>query len=151
GDATDEFTNLWLGVGLSVAYDIHIDDTFVIQPSVSGGYTWIRTPNYMSVSHNYVSSQNFNSLNLIPELQFIKNIIGDWYGIAHVKYVVSSNHGGVTDIDGIKIDRLDYDNHTEYGIGVEKHIDVFDLAVSVGRYDGAYTGWKGSASIKYIF
>lgn len=147
----DEFANIWVGAGLNISYDVRIDDSFYMQPFVYGGYTWVRTPNYMSVSNDYVVGQNFNSLNLIPGVKFVKNVIGDWYGTANVKYVVSSNHGGVANIAGVAVDRLDYGNHTEYNIGVEKHIDGFDLSLNIGRSDGAYTGWQGSATVKYVF
>ncbi|MBQ0013453.1 MAG: hypothetical protein KBS86_02715 [Proteobacteria bacterium] len=147
----DNFNNIWIGTGVNLAYDIRVDNTFYIQPSVYGGYTWIRAHDYTSLSGDHVTSQNFNSLNLIPGLRFVKNIIGDWYGTAGVKYVMSSNHGGVTDISGRAVENLDYGNHTEYAISIERHIESFDLSVNIGRYDGAYTGWQGGASIKYVF
>ena len=148
---TDEFANMWAGVAVNATYNITLDDTFTLQPGVYAGYTWIGAADYLSKSGVSIANHNLNSFEIAPSLRAIKNIGRGWFGYIGVKHAFVSGHGGTVIVDGIKYNELDIRNYTEYGIGVEKSIDRFNVALNLNRRDGGRSGWNGSVTMKYIF
>ena len=148
---TDEFANMWAGAAINATYNIALDDTFTLQPGVYAGYTWIGSANYMSMSGASVANQNFNTFEIAPSLRAIKHIGRGWFGYIGVKYAFMSGHGGTVVVDGMKYDELDTRDYAEYGIGIEKSIDRFNIALNLNRRDGGRSGWNGSVNLKYIF
>ena len=53
--------------------------------------------------------------------------------------------------DGVEYSELDTRDYAEYGIGIEKSIDRFNVALTLNRRDGGRAGWNGSVTMKYIF
>ncbi len=147
----DEFANMWAGAALNMTYNIALDNTFTIQPGVYAGYTWISGANYMSMSGDAVANQNFNSFEIAPEIRAIKHIGRGWFGFINFKYAFMMGHGGDVVVNGMKYDDLDMRDYAEYGIGIEKSIDRFNIALNLNRRDGGRAGWNGGFNVKYIF
>lgn len=148
---SDEYANLFAGLGAKVTYNIALDATFTLQPGVYGGYTWIRGANYTMSDGTHVANNNFNMLEVTPGLRAIKHIGNNWFGFIGAKYVFNFEHGGDASAAGAQLADLDSDNYSEYGIGIEKSIDRFNMSVNVGRRDGGRSGWTWGTSLKYIF
>lgn len=148
---TDEFANMWAGVAMNATYNIALDDSFTIQPGVYAGYTWVGSANYMSMSGNTVANQNFNMFEVAPEIRAIKHIGRGWFGFIDFKYAFMMGHGGDVVVDGITYDDLNTRDYAEYGIGIEKSIDRFNIALNLHRRDGGRSGWSGGFNLKYIF
>lgn len=148
---TDEYANMWAGAALNATYNISLDDTFTLQPGIYAGYTWIGSANYISASGDSVENQNFNMLEITPSLRAIKHISKGWFGYIGVKYVLNYPHGGDVLANGVLLQELDIDNYSEYGIGIEKSIDRFNVAIHLNRHDGGRYGWNGGFNLKYIF
>lgn len=148
---TDEFINLWLSGGLNATYNIKLDNTFILQPGLYAGYTWVESTNYTSVSGERISTQNFNLVELSPALRAIKYIGTGWYGTMHVRYVMTDTHGGDTFVNGTPLTALESDNFVEYGLNLEKNIENFQFSASIIRRDGWHDGFGGNLGIKYIF
>ena len=147
----DEFANMWAGAALNATYNIALDESFTLQPGVYAGYTWIGSANYMSMSGDTVANQNFNTFEVAPEIKAIKHIGKGWFGLLTFKYAFMMGHGGDVIVNGIQLEELDTRDYAEYGIGIEKSIDRFNVALNITRRDGGRTGWSGGFNLKYIF
>ena len=147
----DEFANMWAGAALNATYNIALDDTFTIQPGVYAGYTWIGSANYISASGDSVANQNFNMFEVAPGIRAIKHIGKGWFGFINFKYAFMMGHGGDVIVNGNQLDDLDTRDYAEYGIGIEKSIDRFNIALNINRRDGGRSGWNGGFNLKYIF
>ncbi|MDE6250505.1 MAG: autotransporter outer membrane beta-barrel domain-containing protein [Alphaproteobacteria bacterium] len=147
---TIDYSNTWVGATAHSAYNIAIDDTFTLQPSLYIGYTWVKSDNYTIGKYN-ITNTNLNTLEITPEIRAIKHIGAGWFGTAKLRYVINWDNGGKSKINNTQIADLDTDNYAEYSIGLEKSIDRFNIALHIGRRDGGRTGWHGGTSFKYIF
>lgn len=147
----DKYTNMWSGAALNATYNINIDDTFTLQPGLYAGYTWVGSGNYISISGENVANKNLNMFEITPALRAIKHITRGWFGYIGVKYVFRDVNGGDIFIDGDGYEMLDIANYSEYGIGLEKSVDRFNISFHLNRLDGGYYGWDGGFNLKYIF
>ncbi|MGN0916591.1 MAG: hypothetical protein ACI4NZ_00040 [Candidatus Enterousia sp.] len=147
---SNDYSNAWLGATIHGAYNIAIDDTLTLQPGIYAGYTWVNSDDY-TIGATDIGNSNLNSFELTPEIRAIKHIGSGWFGSANIRYVAAWQNGGDTNINGTHIKDLDSDNYAEYGIGLEKSIDRFNITLHIGRRDGGQTGWNGGTSFKYIF
>lgn len=145
-----DYSNIWIGATAHGAYNIAIDETFTLQPSLYIGYTWVKSDDYTVGRYN-ITNSNLNAFEITPEVRAIKHIGAGWFGTAKLRYVINWDNGGETKINNIHIADLDSDNYAEYGIGLEKSIDRFNIALHIGRRDGGHAGWNGGTSFKYIF
>lgn len=145
-----DYSNAWIGGTIHGAYNIAIDDTFTLQPNLYAGYTWIKSDDYTTRKYN-IKNDNLKAFEITPEIRAIKHIGAGWFGTAKLRYVITWENGGETKINNIKIADPDSDNYAEYGIGLEKSIDRFNIALHIGRRDGGHAGWNGGTSFKYIF
>lgn len=148
---TDEYANMWAGGAARAAYNIALDDTFTLQPSIYAGYTWIKSANYVSVSGEKIANKNFNIFEITPAMRAIKHLGKGWFGFIGIKYVFESDNGGDVIVNGTKLSKLDSENYSEYGVGIEKSIDRFNLMLHLDRRDGGRTGFSGGLNLKYIF
>jgi len=145
-----DYSNAWVGTMIHGAYNIAIDDTLTLQPSLYAGYTWVKSDNFILGALD-VTNSNLNTFEITPEIRAIKHIGAGWFGTATARYVFSWANGGETKVNNARMIDFDTDNYVEYGIGVEKSIDRFNIALHVGRRDGGRNGWNGGTSFKYIF
>ena len=148
---SDKYANTWAGAALNATYNIRLDDTFTLQPGFYAGYTWIGFADYISISNENISNKNFNVFEITPSLRAIKHVGKGWFGYIGVKYVFTSTNGGDIMVDSINYDKLDINNYSEYGIGIEKSIDKFNISFHINRHDGGRYGWNGGFNLKYIF
>ena len=148
---TDEFTNFWIGGALNARLNIMLDNTFMLQPMLHAGYTWIKSENYTSASGDKLQNDAFNTLEFTPGIRAIKHIANDWYGTLNAKYVMIFLDGGELHINNNAANSLEIGNFFEYSISVEKDIQNFNLSALIGRHEGERDGWIGSLNIKYIF
>lgn len=147
---TDDYSNAWVGGAIHGAYNIAIDETLTLQPGVYVGYTWVKSDDHI-FGATKIENTNLSAFEITPEIRAIKHIGAGWFGTANVRYNATWESGGKTKINGTHIKDLDSDNFVEYGIGLEKSIDRFNIALHIGRRDGGRTGWNGGTSFKYIF
>lgn len=148
---TDEYANIWAGMAARASYNIAVTDTFTFQPNLYAGYTWIKSANYISKSGAHIANKHFNTFQLAPGLRLIKHWNKGWFTTIYGKYAIDFEHGGTAAVSDVKIHDLETDDYAEYGIGIEKSIDRFNIAVNIGRRDGGRTGWNGGFNLKYIF
>ena len=150
GAASDDVSSMWAGLAANVSYKIMLDDTFALVPGIYGGYTWIDTDDY-TVYGNTVRNDALHMFNVAPGVCAVKHIADGWYGTIGAQYVFTFTDGGATHAPGVKLNELDIDDYSEYGIGLEKSIDKFGFAININRRDGARTGWNGGIKVKYVF
>lgn len=148
---TDEYANLWSGVAVNATYNIALDKTFTLQPAIYAGYTWVQSANYISASGDAISNDNLNAFEITPALRAIKHIGKGWFGFANVKYVMMFGNGADTFVDSVALSELETDNYFEYGLGIEKSIDRFNISININRHDGGRDGWNGGFNFKYLF
>ncbi len=147
----DEYTNAWIGGGINASYDIILDQSFVLQPGVFAGYTWIKSGNYTSYSGADIQNSNFNIIEITPSIRAIKHIANGWFGTIGARYVFTFAHGGDASANNIPMQELKINNYSEYGIGIEKAINRFNISLNLGRRDGGRTGWNGGIGMRYWF
>ncbi len=148
---SDEFANAWLGAAINATYNIAIDDSFTLQPGVYAGYTWLGSANYISSTDANIANQNINMFEIAPEFRAIKHIGKMWFASFNFRYAFMMGHGGIVLINGIQQEDLSIKDYAEYGIGIEKSIDRFNIGLNINRRDGGHTGWSGGFNLKYIF
>ena len=148
---TDNFNDFWLSGAINTSYDLVLDSTFVLRPTINTEYTWIKSENYTSVSGDKITNTNFNIIEISPEIQAIKNIGNDWFGKMNVKYVMTFTTGGDTTINTTNKINLNDTKYFEYGISVGKNIHSTNIYATIGRQDGDMYGWFGNINIKYLF
>lgn len=105
----------------------------------------------MSMSGDTVANQNLNVFEVAPEIRAIKHIGKGWFGSLNFKYAFMMGNGGDVVINGNVMEELETRDYAEYGIGIEKSIDRFNVALNLNRRDGGRTGWSGGFNLKYIF
>ena len=149
--ASDEFANLWIGASINTKYNIRLTDEFTLQPGAYIGYTWIKSANYISVAGAMLDNNNFNMFEISPALRAIQHIGRGWYGTLGARYAFNLKSSGKAYANNVQLPDLDTKDFVEYGVGVEKSIDRFNIAVNLGRHDGGRRGWNGGFSLKYIF
>ncbi len=148
---TDEHTTFWIAGTANIAYNIAMDNTFTLQPSIQTGYTWIKSENYTSASGDIITNDAFNMFEVTPTLRAIKHIGDNWYGALDVRHVmIFANDGDIT-VNNTAINTLDYDNFTEYGISLEKSVGHITLRANIGRREGSHSGWTGGINFKHLF
>ena len=145
------FSNFWLGAGLNASYDIKLAESFILQPGVYGGYTWIYSKGYQTETGDSISIDSLNNLEVSPSLRAITRFGEGWYATLSGRYVFNFESGGDAKIAGATIPELELMDYAEYGVGIEKNTDRFGIGVSLNRRDGGRTGWIGELNIKYIF
>lgn len=149
--AGDEYANMWLGAAINARYNFRITEIFTLQPGIYGGYTWINSANYISAAGAAAENHNFNTFTVAPTLRTIVLLARGWYGTAEARYVANFINSGDAYANGVKLPELGDKNYIEYGIGIEKSIDRFNISVNLGRRDGGRAGWNGGMSFKYLF
>lgn len=147
----NNFTNFWIGAATNASYDITLDKTFILRPSLQVGYTWIQTKDYTLTSGDIITNQNLNLIQITPEIQAIKHIGNGWFGQADVKYVMSFDNNPDTHINNVKLHGLSLDNYFEYSISVGTNVSDTNISATIGRHDGGIYGWFGGLNIKYVF
>ena len=147
----DEFANMWAGVAMNATFNIALDNTFTIQPGVYAGYTWIGSADYISMSGDAIANANYNMFEIAPEIRAIKHVGRGWFGYINFKYAFVMGTPGDVWVNGTLYDELTTRDYAEYGIGIEKSIDRFNVGLQINRRDGGRAGWNGSVNLKYIF
>lgn len=151
-DLTDDFSNMWIGAAFDTIYTITLDDTFFIQPNIYFGYTWIKSADYTSSVGTAIENTNVSVFEITPGLKFVKKITNEWTGFAQVRHTILISGGGDIYENGAFINDLPQGNFTEYGIGIEKRVNRFDISANINRRDGSVRyGWGGGINVKYIF
>ncbi len=148
---SDDYTNTWMGAALQASYDYSVDDTFILQPSIYVGYTWVKSANYTSQNLETYNNDNLNSIDIIPKLSAIKHIGNGWIGSLNAKYAISDISGGQLKINNAKTASIQTGNYTEIGIGLEKSIERFTMSANINHRDGSNDGWNGGMQLKYAF
>lgn len=148
---TDEYANMWLGSGINASYNIALTDSFSLQPAIYLGYTWVRSANYTAESGEDISNENFRMLDITPALRAIKHLGRGWFGILGVKYTFTSDFGGDVSVNDVDLPDLESRDFIEYGLGVEKSIDRFNIYLNINHRDGGRKGWNGGIGFKYFF
>ena len=148
---TDSYTNMWFGAGINATYNINLDNTFVLQPGIYLGYTWVKSGDYLSKSGIQINNADANIFQASPSLHAIKQIDDGWYGTAHIRYAKHSISGAEITAGNIKSSTLEFEDFIEYGLSLEKSIERFSLSGTILRRDIGQDGWGGSVNVKYIF
>lgn len=148
---TDNFTNFWISGNINATYNMALDKTFVLQPGIWAGYTWIKSDNYTSVSGDEITSDNFSIWHIAPNIRATKYIGSGWTGSIGAKYVMTFMENGDLRINNTIAPELESDNYTEYDLRLEKSIGNVKLSAGIGRRDGGRDGWVGNGNIKIRF
>ena len=148
---TDNYTSFWFGAAAGLSYDIVLDNSFILRPTINAEYTWIQSDDYTSVSGDRLYNKNFNIFKTSPELQAIKHIGNGWFGKLSVQYIMTFANDGDTIINTTNTINLNNTEYFEYTISIDKSVYNTNIHASVGRHDGDMYGWFGNINIKYLF
>lgn len=145
-----DYNNSWINIATDIYANFKLDYTFYVKPSVYIGYTWVSSDDF-TVNGDYVTTSDYNFLNLAPGLTFIKKITNNWYGSLSGKYIAHFGGDNKIYINGVSQDGLDLDNHTDIGIDLEYHFKQFVFGGNVHKQIGGIDGWNSNLNVKYIF
>ncbi len=145
-----KFNNSWLNLGASAYTIIKLDDTFFVRPDVYLSYTFV-TSSDLYVNNHAVHSGNYNFFNVAPSVSFIKEVSPDWYGSLSAKYVGHAGGRNAIDMDGVIIDGLYLNSHTDIGLDVEYDYEQFVFGAKLHKQIGGIDGWSTNLNAKYAF
>ena len=145
-----DFNNSWTNLGIDSSLKFNIDKTFLIKPSLYIGYTYVASDDLYK-SGDLVWSKDYNFLNIAPSVQFIKEIVPDWYGAFSAKYM--AHFGGNNDIHiaGITKDGINTDNYFDIGLDIDHNFQQFVFGGKIHKQIGGFDSWSASLNVKYIF
>jgi hypothetical protein len=145
-----DFNNSWANIAFDIDAKFNVDKTFLIRPSLSIAHTFVSSDD-LYVNNNVVKSDNFYFFNITPSLEFIKEIIPDWYMSVSAKYV--AHFGGDNDIRVANIthDGTDMDNYTDIGMNIEYNFKQFVFDGQFHKQMGGLEAWSGNINVKYMF
>lgn len=149
--ANYDYTNIWVGASLGASYDIVMDDSFVLQPGVYAGYTWIHSGGYDSDTGVNASIDSSKMFEASPSLRAVLDLGNGWNGSVSGRYVFNFSDVGTAKIAGTTTAGIDLKNYAEYGLSIEKNAERFGFSLSLNRHDGGRTGWIGGMQIRYVF
>ncbi|MBR0212919.1 MAG: hypothetical protein IJQ55_04910 [Alphaproteobacteria bacterium] len=145
-----QFNNSWVNIGNETYAKFKIDNTLYFKPALYLAYTFVASDD-LSVNGDYVSSKDYNFFNIAPSIQFIKEVLPNWYGAFSAKYV--AHFGGENDIyvNNVKQSCLKTDNHTDVGLDLEYNFKRFVFGGNIHKQIGGIDGWSSNLNVKYMF
>lgn len=146
-----DMKNQWMHFYTNAAYRFYMDETFCIQTRLGLGYTNITSEDYYMNETDLVHGNNYNFINLTPEIRFIKEIVDDAYGVLYAKRFISFGGKNEITVNDTQYQSIDLDNYNEVGIDAEYHIRRFVLTGGIHKQIGYIDGWNGSFNFKYEF
>lgn len=144
------FNNAWVNVAASASATLKVDDSLLVRPNAYVSYTSVASDDIYA-NGSVISSKDFNFVNVAPSIEFIKEIVPDWYGSLAAKYV--AHFGGKNDLEigNTRIEGLYLDNHTDIAMNIEYDFNPFVFNANVHKQLGGMDGWSTNLNIKYTF
>jgi len=145
-----DFNNSWTNIAFDMSAKFNIDKTLLVRPGLYAGYMFVSSAD-LYIDNKFVESNNFNFFNVAPSVQFIKEIVPNWYGTLSAKYVM--RFGGDNDIyiANTTQNGVDFKDYTDIGTDIEYNFKRFAFTGSVHALIGGFDGWSGDLNIKYKF
>lgn len=149
GHITD-FNNSWTNFAFDTKVRFDINKTFVVRPGLSIAYTFVSSDD-LYVNNNIVWSDDFNFVNITPYVQFIKEIVPNWYAAFTAKYV--AHFGGDSDIHvgNTLYNGLEMKDYTDLGMDIEYNYKRFVFDGQLHKQIGGIDAWSGNINVKYMF
>ena len=145
-----DFNNSWTNVAIDMDAKFNIDKTLLIRPGLSIAYSFVSSDD-LYMNNNIVWSDNFNFWNIAPSLQFVKEIMPDWYMGLSAKYVAQFGGDNDVHIANVKRDGIDMDNYTDIGFDIEYNFKQFVFDGQLHKQMGGMEAWSGNINVKYMF
>ncbi len=147
---TDRYNNYWFGIGGKVGYNIPMDNSIVVQPSVYGAYTYISSEDYTSTTGARISSGELGLWEMAPTLKV--SYLDDSLKVSvSGKYVFTADNGGEVRADTILLPNISINPYAEYGFEIFKEFDDWNMLANVNRRDGGREGWNVSLGMELPF
>ena len=144
------FNNSWFNTAAELSAKFNIDTSFIVKPMLYVAYTFVSSDD-LYVNNEVVTSKDFNFLNIVPTLQFIKEISPNWYGTLSAKYVAHFGSDRDIIVGNVKQDGIEIDDYTEIGIDVEHNFKQFVFGGNVHKQIGGFDGISCGLNMKYSF
>jgi len=145
-----DFNNSWTNVAINMDAKFNIDKTLLVRPGLSIAYSFISSDD-LYVNNSIVWSDDFNFWNIAPSLQFVKEIVPDWYMGLSAKYVAHFGGDNYIHVANIKRDGVDMHDYTDIGMNIEYNFNQFVFDGQIHKQMGGMEAWSGNINVKYIF
>ncbi len=110
------------GIAGRVGWNIKLGDEgkFSLLPTFTASFTYVNPEDFTSAAGTHFSGDGFYAVQLNPNVKFIWNREDGWQPYLTVGEVWTVGEHSKIYANGCKLDELDLDPYTEYGIGVQK-------------------------------
>src|SRR5574344_1301228 len=117
----DDYTMLSAGFATRNGYNFEFKEgKYILQPSVTLGYMYSHTFDYMSANGARITDANLHVLQLNPTLKFIVNLHNKWQPYMQVGMVYNlMNECGVK-ANNVSLPSMTERSYVQYGVGVQK-------------------------------
>ncbi len=128
------------------------DGKFSLLPTFTASFTYINPEDYTNAGGVHISGDGFYAVQLNPNLKFIMNMENGWQPYLTVGEVWTVGETSKIYANEYKLDELDLDPYTEYGIGVQKRwANERDAYVQVLGHSHGRDGILVNAGIRWNF
>ncbi len=128
------------------------DGKFSLLPTFTASFTYINPEDYTNAGGAHISGDGFYAVQLNPNLKFIMNMENGWQPYLTVGEIWTFGETSKIYANGCKLDELDLDPYTEYGIGVQKRwANERDAYVQVLGHSHGRDGILVNAGIRWNF
>jgi outer membrane autotransporter protein len=149
---SDTYTMLSSGIATRNGYNFEFEGgKYIIQPSVTVGYMYSHTFDYMAANGAKITDANLHVLQVNPTLKFIVNLKNEWQPYMQVGMIYNvMNECGVKAND-VALPSMTERSYVEYGIGLQRHIkDRFTSYLQAMIHNGGRNGIVLSAGFSWF-
>src|SRR5574344_2213861 len=147
----DDYTMLSAGFATRNGYNFEFKEgKYILQPSVTLGYMYSHTFDYMSANGARITDANLHVLQLNPTLKFIVNLHNKWQPYMQVGMVYNlMNECGVK-ANNVSLPSMTERSYVQYGVGVQKVFkDNFTAFGQAMIHNGGRNGISLTGGLKW--
>lgn len=134
-----------------LGYNINLNDTWTITPSVKGTYSFIRVDDYTTSEALEVETEDTFAWQISPEIELKARFSNNVNTYLKASYNIVESSGSEVDADGV-IPNIERDNYIKATIGLKKELSNFWGAYFQGSImTGGVEGYAVNAGLNFNF
>lgn len=115
----DDFNIISAGAALRMGYNLRFG-AFILQPSITGSYTFVNPQDYTSANDVEVKGEALNVIQIAPTLKLAADIGKGWQPALEAAYIHSVFSNGQFTAATIAMPDIEVDPYFEYGLNIQK-------------------------------
>lgn len=140
----------WVGLGAVMGTTFNYG-TMSFKPFVTASVIYAEADAYKTPAGVDVDSDGTMIAEFSPGFIISKDITHGWQADFMARYNFVDVSGNETVADEFQLDGIHYENYVEYGIGLQKLSDNWEMSFRLERSDDGRQGWTGFAHFGWYF